>query len=159
HWDFGDGASSSEQNPVHVYAVAGVYTVALTASGPGGSDTRSVPGLVHADVAPPGAAFGAAPTSGPAPLAVQFTDLSTLRLMSWSWDFGDGTGATVQNPLHVYSNPGSYTVALTVKGPGGSDTLSLSGLINVAVPATSASFTLAPASGVAPLAVDFSDLS
>lgn len=68
----------------------------------------------------PTAAFTATPTTGAAPLGVGFRDEST-GATTWSWDFGDGGTSTVQNPYHVYSNPGNYTVKLTVTGPGGSD--------------------------------------
>jgi PKD repeat protein len=68
--------------------------------------------------------FSATPTSGTAPLTVTFTDLSTGDITSWSWDF-DNDGAedsTEQNPSYDYENPGTYSVKLTVTGPGGSHT-------------------------------------
>ncbi|HUU09409.1 MAG TPA: caspase family protein [Phycisphaerae bacterium] len=72
---------------------------------------------------PPTAAFAAHPTSGPAPLAVTFTDESTGSIETWSWDFGDGATSAGQNPTHTYASTGTYTVSLTVTGPGGgSDT-------------------------------------
>ncbi|MCB0793128.1 MAG: PKD domain-containing protein [Flavobacteriales bacterium] len=61
---------------------------------------------------------------------VQFTDLSLNLIDSWSWDFGDGTGSSDQDPLHVYANPGVYDVSLTVSNANGSDTYSLSALID-----------------------------
>jgi PKD repeat protein len=71
--------------------------------------------------------FSAAPRSGPAPLAVQLTDLSELRLggatvtpESWSWQLGDGSTSAQQSPNHTYTEAGSYTVSLTVSSPGGS---------------------------------------
>jgi PKD repeat protein len=66
----------------------------------------------------PSAAFTAAPTTGAAPMTVGFTDQSTGPITSWSWDFGDGSTSTVQNPYHVYAEPGNYSVTLTVTGPG-----------------------------------------
>ena len=66
--------------------------------------------------------FSASPTSGPAPLRVNFTDQSTGDITSWSWDFGDGATSTEQNPSHTYTDAGTYTVSLTVTGLGGSDT-------------------------------------
>jgi PKD repeat protein len=77
--------------------------------------------IVVSAPAMPVAAFGASPTSGTAPLAVSFTDSSTGSIDTWSWDFGDGTGSSAQNPMHSYTSAGSYTVSLTVSGPGGMD--------------------------------------
>ena len=58
-----------------------------------------------------------------APLTTDFTDLSTGgAITSWSWDFGDATTSTAQNPGHTYTAAGTYTVSLTVTGPGGADT-------------------------------------
>jgi PKD repeat protein len=66
--------------------------------------------------------FTADVTSGPVPLSVNFTDQSTGDITSWSWDFGDGATSTEQNPSHTYTDLETYTVRLTVTGPGGSDT-------------------------------------
>jgi len=65
--------------------------------------------------------FSATPTTGPIPLEVQFTDESARDFTSWSWDFGDGGTSTEQNPMHVYTRPGPFTVSLNVSGPCGSE--------------------------------------
>jgi PKD repeat protein len=70
----------------------------------------------------PTADFSGTPVIGRAPLDVTFTDLSTGTINSWSWDFGDGGNSAVQNPVHQYTTPGTYTVSLTATGPAGSDT-------------------------------------
>ena len=80
---------------------------------------------------PPTAGFSGTPLSGMAPLQVAFTDLSTGNVASWAWDFGDGATSTNQNPSHTYASAGSYDVALTVTGPGGSDTETKTGYVNV----------------------------
>jgi PKD repeat protein len=72
-------------------------------------------------VLPPTAAFTSDVTSGPAPLTVHFTDLSTGTITSYVWNFGDGGTSTERNPVHTFTAAGTYTVALTVSGPGGSD--------------------------------------
>src|SRR6185312_12325585 len=75
---------------------------------------------------PPVADFTANPTSGNAPLSVQFTDRSTGTISSWDWNFGDGSAhSSAQNPSHTYNNAGDYTATLTVTGPGGSNSKSL----------------------------------
>ena len=56
--------------------------------------------------------FTANATFGPAPLAVQFTDLSGGTPAAWSWDFGDGNTSTERNPVHTYALPGKYSVSL-----------------------------------------------
>jgi PKD repeat protein len=79
----------------------------------------------------PTASFTAAPTSGVAPLAVQFTDTSSGTPTGWAWDFGDGTTSSAQNPSHTYTAAGTYTVTLTASNSAGSDTATRTGLISV----------------------------
>jgi len=79
----------------------------------------------------PAANFTANTTSGPAPLTVWFTDLSTGNPTGWFWSFGDGATSTKQNPTHTYTAPGNYTVNLTVSSEAGSDTLSRPDYITV----------------------------
>ncbi len=68
------------------------------------------------------AGYSASPTSGTVPLTVQFSDSSAGSIKSWFWDFGDGNTSTEQNPSHTYETADTFTVSLTVTGPGGSDT-------------------------------------
>lgn len=75
--------------------------------------------------------FSGSPTSGTAPLTVNFTDLSTGSPTSWSWNFGDGTGSSAQNPSHTYTAAGTYTVALTATNACGSDVESKSAYVSV----------------------------
>ena len=70
----------------------------------------------------PTAQFSGNPLSGTMPLTVQFTDQSIGQITSWLWNFGDGSTSTSRNPSHIYTQPGTYTVALTVTGSSGSDT-------------------------------------
>jgi PKD repeat protein len=72
---------------------------------------------------PPVANFSGSVTSGCAPLAVTFTDQSINSPTSWAWDIDNNgtTDYTVQNPVHMYSTPGTYSVKLTVSNPAGSD--------------------------------------
>jgi hypothetical protein len=68
---------------------------------------------------------------GNAPLKVNFTDLSNWVISNWLWDFGDGSTSSEQNPSHTYTNPGTYTVRLTVDGPSWSDEKTEVGFISV----------------------------
>jgi len=79
----------------------------------------------------PTASFTAAPTSGSAPLAVQFTDTSSGTPTQWLWDFGDGATSTERNPGHTYTAAGTYSVALTAANAAGSDTQTQTGSITV----------------------------
>ena len=154
-WDFGDGSSSTETNPTHVFASGGTYAVTLTASGLGGEDIQTHTVEVYTAV---NADFSADVTSGIAPLTLQFMDLSTGDYDTWLWDFGDGSSSAIMNPTHLYSNPGIYTVTLTVAGDGGSDTETKINYITIYTP-VSADFSADVTSGIAPLTVQFTDLS
>ncbi len=112
-WDFGDGTSSSEQNPSHTYQVGGSYTVNLTVT-----DTLGRSSIYSAAVTvsePVSAGF----TPNVSGLSVQFINQSTGPVTGYSWDFGDGTGANEQNPTHTYNAGGTYNVTLTVSDANG----------------------------------------
>jgi PKD repeat protein len=160
-WDFdNDGTEdATEQNPGYTYTTQGTYTVSLTVSGLGGSDTQTRTDYIDAygSVVPD---FTATPTNGIVPVAVTFADTSSGTVDTWSWDFdNDGTeDATEQNPSYTYTIPGSYSVRLAVSGPGGGGNTTKPNYISAYDPAV-ADFTGSPLTGIAPLAVTFSDLS
>jgi PKD repeat protein len=158
-WDFGDGNTSGQQNPSNEYVAAGQYTVSLKITGPGGSDSIVKQNYIELFFNPPTAEFIGTPTSGMAPLQVQFTDLSVDSVNSWLWFFGDGGVAFEQNPSHTYVTAGSYTVTLQISGPGGSDDMQKTDYITVNSDLIQADFEGNPTTGQAPLMVDFSDLS
>jgi len=87
--------------------------------------------LILGEPTPPAANFSATPTLGTYPLTVSFTDQSTGIIDTYSWNFGDGTTSYTRNPTHKYNIPGTYTVSLTVTGPGGSDTETKTNYITV----------------------------
>jgi PKD repeat protein len=164
-WSFGDGSSvnATARNPVHTYSRVGTYTVALTATNAVGSNTITRTGYVTVTAAKvPVASFTGTPVSGTSPLKVIFTDASTNTPTSWNWSFGDGSSvnATARNPVHTYSAPGKYTVALTVKNAAGSNVTTRTGYVTVtAAKAPVAKFTGTPISGTSPLKVIFTDAS
>lgn len=158
-WNFGDGATSTSQNPSHVYASAGNYTVALTVTGPGGADTETKTNFVVVSSTPT-AQFVGTPLSGNAPLTVNFTDQSTGNPTTWSWNFGDGGSSSSQNPSYQYTSAGTYTVTLTVTNACGNDGETKTNYITVnACAAPVANFVGSPLSGNAPLTVNFTDQS
>lgn len=122
-WEFGDGTSSTLQNPVHTYNSAGTFSVRLTVLSTHGSDTATQ--SVTVSFQPPVANFSGAPRSPSVGEAVQFQDLSrpgTAAVNQWLWDFGDPDSgvnnlSNLQNPTHTYNAPGFYTVTLTVRTP------------------------------------------
>jgi Zn-dependent metalloprotease/chitodextrinase len=125
HWNFGDGQTSTLQNPVHTYALSGFYTVTLivstgmTCQDP---DTLIVANGVVIGQVDPIAGFT---TQGPLVPgdAVDFTDASLYGPTSWSWNFGDGGTSTMQNPSHTYNAAGDYNVQLTVENCHGIHTI------------------------------------
>jgi len=163
-WDFGDGNTSTAENPTYTYVQPGQFVVTLTAKNRGGSSTVSLPTpiTVQPRVIKPGPAFTANVTSGTPPLAVQFTDASTgPGITAWAWDFvGNGTiDSTAQNPICVYQQPGNYTVNLTVTNSFGTRSIVKTDFITVASLAPTVSFTANSTAGTPPLAVQFSDTS
>jgi PKD repeat protein len=131
------GAAGGNQNlfKIEFSRTSNFGTIEFTAQ----TDLFSVMGKISDEVVDPCASvlptaeFGASPLSGNRPLNVTFTDLSTCAT-SWSWDFGDGSGSTTQSPSHIYTAAGTYTVSLTVEGPGGSDSITKTNLISVTEP-------------------------
>jgi PKD repeat protein len=119
-WDFGDGATSSEQNPVHTYPETGYYTAVLTVTDDDGESSESSKSVYVNESSindPPIANFSYS-VSG---LMVMFNDLSTDpdgNVIIWNWDFGDGETSPYQNPTHTFNAGGTYTVTLTVKDNG-----------------------------------------
>lgn len=114
-WDFGDSNTSTQQNPSHTYTADGTYTVCLIANTGCGADTvcQSVTVCI-----PPSASYSSA-TNGS---SVDFTDMSSGAVTSWSWDFGDGNTSTQQNPTHTYAADGTYNVCLVSATACASDT-------------------------------------
>ena len=162
-WDFGDGTTANERNPVHEYQTPGIYTVSLLAGNEAGSDVLTKQGYisVYQDIVPPEAGFSATPLSGYAPLQVAFSDESVNDVDTWLWSFGDGATAIETNPVHIFEDPGTYTVTLTVSNAAGEDVVVKQEYISVlAVPVPpQTNFTGSPSFGDPPLQVTFTDLS
>ncbi|HRS92698.1 MAG TPA: SBBP repeat-containing protein, partial [Methanolinea sp.] len=135
-WDFGDGETSPDQNPVHTYTAEGTYTVTLTVTNECGPNSTTKQEYIHVlpPCVPPVANFSANPTEGYAPLNVTFTDESTGVPTEWFWSFGDGATSTDRNPFHTYNLSGTYTVTLTVTNDCGSNSTTRQQYIHVLPP-------------------------
>jgi len=121
-WNFGDGNTSTLENPTNTYAVNGTYTVSLTEVNSINSNETTMTGYIVVGATTPVAAFSASPLSGIAPLTVQFIDQSTGSPTQWEWSFGDGSTGSAESPSHVYTNPGTYTATLVSINSEGSST-------------------------------------
>ncbi len=108
-WDFGDGITSNQSNPNHVFGNPGTYKVTLRTTNSIGFDTISK----FVTVNPLVVNFGISNDTIQLSDTAYFTD-STPNAVTWIWDFGDGTTSTQQNPSHQYSAQGLYNVKLTV---------------------------------------------
>ncbi|GJM31880.1 MAG: hypothetical protein DHS20C18_08810 [Saprospiraceae bacterium] len=132
-WTFGDGTTSTEENPTHTFASPDIYQVCLTVSGICGSG--QICKDINVSCSIPLSAFGNTINNQ----TVAFEDQSTNIPDQWLWNFGDGMTSTVANPLHAYTEPGSYLVCLTVTNECGSD--QSCNLITLGCAGASAAFT------------------
>lgn len=134
----GDLSGSDLAHPVSnivtaVFAIppnesTGAKDVFITFQGTNGF-VAAKPGGFTVTAGPLAAGFNALPTAGAAPLTVHFTDASSGNVASRHWSFGDGLTDTNTNPVHTYTNPGVYTVSLTVTDGGQTNTLTRGNLV------------------------------
>jgi len=163
-WDFGDGntlTNTTVSNPQHTYMIVGTYSPSLTVSGPIGTSTTNRLNYIVVTNAPPVANFVANKTSGLAPLRVRFSNTSSSLVTNASWSFGDGgtLNTNASAVLYTYTNAGTYSVSLTVIGPGGTSSTNKADYILVTNGPPVASFTATPTKGLAPLLVTFTSTS
>lgn len=106
-WDFGDGATTTENNPRYTFQGSGRVNVTFTATDDRGGSNVARLNLLPIEYF----------DHDHDKLSVSFTDRSvdtTNIVATWEWDFGDGNTSTEQNPTHVYQETGDYVVSLTV---------------------------------------------
>lgn len=154
-WAFGDGQSSTAQNPRHTYATAGAFQAILTVKDANGFTDSADPITVYANQ-PLVVTATATPPLGAIPLSVQFTATITggMEPYTVTWNFGDGTTGTGASAQHAYTSAGDYPVSVTVLDGAGVTASDSHLLIPVTTPLV-ATATGSPESGEEPLTVQF----
>ncbi len=154
-WDFGNGDTSVDMNPSHLYTTSGNYTITLTVT-----DTNSCDSILVKSNAvtvfdyPTAGFFVDTNASDCPPFLVRFTDTSVANIDSWEWDFGDGQTSLIQHPTHIYTTSDSFNVTLIVTNISGCvDTLVIPGVVIIGGP--DGAFTFDPDTGCIPVDVQF----
>ena len=116
-WDFGDGNSSTEENPAHTYNHCGTFDVSLTLGDAYGYYTTTEENYIT--ISPSGFEFAWAPQIGVVDGEVHFINLTPGNFEKFLWDFGDGNSSAKEDPSHIYTVEGTYSVRLTLMDPDG----------------------------------------
>lgn len=133
-WNFGDGGTSTEQNPVHAYIGAGSYTVTFTASALNGTYSKTKIKTNYITTTEPttaGVDFTANVTYGTAPLTVLFTDTSTGNPTSWTWEIDGVYQASTQDMTVTFNDAGTYSITHTATNSEGTGTETKTNYIQV----------------------------
>lgn len=153
-WSFGDGTTSTAQNPMHTYSMNGSYTVCLTITDASGCTDSTCQTITVGSAQPCQAAFGfqVSPNG-----SVSFVNGSRggVAPFTYLWRFGDGNTATTANALHTYAAAGTYTACLWVTDANGCVDSTCQPVIIAASSPCTASFSFLPSG----LGVQFSDAS
>lgn len=162
-WHFGDGGSSSYQNPTYKYQTPGTYSVKLVVSNAYGLDSILKQNYITVYQSAPVANFIASKTTVLDGQNIQFIDQSQGVVDSYNWDFGDGNTSTSAYPTHAYATPGIYSVSLTVTNAAGSDTEIKTDMITVNGSSVTEShktqFNVYPNPVTDKMMIDFNDVS
>lgn len=129
-WEFGDGKSSEEKDPVHTYETGGIYDVCLKIETSDGCTSTWCERVAVGPTETCKADFKWDPlvcfsNFAPCPRSFYFTDLSKGDPVKWYWNFGDGDTSTFQNPVHTYEMNGRYVVSLVIYTSSGCSDIKL----------------------------------
>ena len=159
-WDFGDGQTSSQQNPTHTYNSYGDFDVQLVVTNASGcTDTLKMNDYIR--IRRPVITFPTLPIEGCIPFGfAPLANINTLdTVTSWSWNFGEGTVSSAEHPTHIYSTQGVYDLTLTITtSTGCNETASFPGAIKVGRKPV-VNFSAAPTNVCAFQPVQFTDLT
>ncbi|MDQ3072537.1 MAG: PKD domain-containing protein [Bacteroidota bacterium] len=160
-WDFGDGNASTDEQPMHTYNVKGKYKVVFSLTD-GNGCVLSAESVIDADLRYPDAAFTTNLTGGLCPPQfIEFTDMSVpgrSDIVSWEWDFGDGTRSNQQHPQKIYLIAGDFTIKLKITDAIGCvDSIVKPKAINIKGPI--GTYTFNKTIGCVPLTVTFTATS
>jgi PKD repeat protein len=136
-WDFGGGALSNDRNPTHQFTDPGSHLVVLTVTDSDGAMDAVSHTVQVLPNSSPVSAFSFSPGLANTSTVIQFSDQSSDpdgSVVSWRWDFDDGTSSNDQNPIHRFHAAGVYHVTLTVTDNDGSTSRVTQNVEVVAVP-------------------------
>jgi gliding motility-associated-like protein len=160
-WDFGNGITSSAQNPTVVYTTAGKYTVRLIVRNAADQDYEQKTNYITVFATPNARFTISSGDSGCAPLQTVFKDTSdffNVTAKSWLWDFGDGSTSNQQNPAHTFTS-GRYNVSLTIEtSQGCTSSVTRSNIVRAGNKPV-ADFSATPLTGCASTIRDFKNKS
>jgi kumamolisin len=156
-WTFGDGANATGPTPTHTYYSAGLFTVQLRETDSWGDVAQDADGVdVTSNAVPLALVAGPSVATGPAPLAVDFSAAASGGAgppYTYSWEFGDGGGASAPDVTHVYTRPGAYLANVTATDSHG-ETFKRAFTITVTAPAT-----LGPILGLWPRSISLAEVA
>jgi len=164
NWDFGNGQLATGKGASVTYSQPGVYTVRLVVKNAAGVDDEIKTNYITVYPSP-SPAFSANLTTACVPATIQFADQSTSppgagSIVSWSWDFGDGSNSTQRNPSHTYTTTGFYTVSLQITSSTGCKSSASIGRYIRIVSGINADFSFSqPATCQPPFMINFQDQS
>ncbi len=124
-WDFGNGNTSTLENPIAIYAIPGLYDVELKVNDGLTNDIKTISSYVKVHEQPTADLQVNSLATGCVPLATDFLDvsISSTPVTTWQWDFGDGSSSNLQNPNYNYETDGLFSVSLSIVDANGCQSL------------------------------------
>ena len=131
HWDFGDGTTSSEQNPSHAYTSAGTYSITLNAKNESSDETKTIENIIRV-YAPAVANFTVTDSTVSENHSITFHSTSeNATSLAWTFDGGEPSTSNEENPMITYNEEGSFSVSLIASNPVSCDTITKENFIVV----------------------------